>query len=382
MLSRRVRCYLAPHKTMKIPASYEESREDFQALLEPIQRRWPSAALGQETLTGSGLTVDWIQAEAAERPERVFILTTGLHGIEAYAGVYILQLFIEEFLPRLDEKTTGLLLVHAINPWGMQQRRRVNPDNIDLNRSFVDETRRAPNPDYERLAPLINPQRRLGSLPVEQARFLGGLGLKIWQMGTLRIKCGLLGGQYAHPRGLYFGGQSLPQESQLMMRLFREAFGRFGQVLHIDMHTGYGPPGQLTLVNSTREPRSGDVLRAAFGYEHIAAANPQEFYPINGDMVDWLYRLAQEEFPGKRFYSTTFEFGTLGDRLADHIRDMYAMVSENQMFHHGASEAARRVTRWRYEQLYLPDSPAWREAILAASRQALDGILKAEGFLE
>lgn len=32
--------------------------------------------------------------------------------------------------------------------------------------------------------------------------------------------------------------------------------------------------------------------------------------------------------------------------------------------------------------LVPPDDPAWREAILAHSRRALDGILKAEGFLE
>jgi predicted deacylase len=367
---------------MKIPSSYEQSRADFRALLETIKRRWPSAALKRAALSASDLTIDWIQAEGAKQNDKVFILTTGLHGIEAYAGVYILQLFLEEYLPRLDEKTTGLVLVHAINPWGMQQRRRVNRDNIDLNRSFVGPDERQENPDYERLAAFINPQRRLGSLALEQGRFLAHLALKIAQMGTLRIKCGLLSGQYRHPRGLYFGGQTLPEETQVMMDLFRWAFEQFGQILHLDMHTGYGPRGQLTLVHSTREPRSGTELRAAFGYEHIAATNPEEFYPINGDMGDWLYRLAAAEFKDKRFYSTTFEFGTLGDRLTDHIRDMYAMVSENQMFYYGASETARQTTRWRYEQLYLPDDPAWREAIAAHSRRALNGILRAEGYLD
>jgi predicted deacylase len=366
---------------MKIPATYEESRELFRASLAPLKQKWPSASLEQVKLKGSDLTVDWIQAPALERSERVLVITTGLHGIEAYAGVYVLQLIQQEFLPSLDEKNTGLLLVHAINPWGMKYRRRVNGDNIDLNRSFVAEGERRLNLDYERLRRLFNPLGRLHSLAWAQAVFLFKLAGALATLGAGRIKAGLLSGQYRENLGLYFGGGHTPQESRLMMRLFREAFGAYDRLLHLDMHTGYGPKNTLTLVNSMREPRSTEELRRVLGYEHIAATNPQEFYTIHGDMVEWLYRLAASEFPGKPFYSTSFEFGTLGDSLFDHVRDMFAMISENQSYHFDASEPAARVVRQRFEQLYLPDDPAWRDAVLRGARRALQGILTAEGFL-
>jgi hypothetical protein len=47
-----------------------------------------------------------------------------------------------------------------------------------------------------------------------------------------------------------------------------------------------------------------------FGYPLVAAATAQEFYAIQGDMIDYLYAFLREELPGKRFYATTFEFGT------------------------------------------------------------------------
>ena len=52
----------------------------------------------------------------------------------------------------------GLLLVHAVNPYGFAHTRRVNESNVDLNRNFLrhpDE--HVPNPDYDALYEHINP---------------------------------------------------------------------------------------------------------------------------------------------------------------------------------------------------------------------------------
>ena len=65
---------------------------------------------------------DWIAAPARARPDRLLIFTL-----------------------------ISLLIVHAINPLGMQRHRRVNANNIDLNRTFLwdlDEVRHFRNPGY------------------------------------------------------------------------------------------------------------------------------------------------------------------------------------------------------------------------------------------
>jgi len=82
---------------ISMPASYEASRGGFRASLTAVQRFWPGARLDQHTLAGGeGLSIDWISADALEQKEKVIILTAGEHGIEAYAGTALMQLFIEE----------------------------------------------------------------------------------------------------------------------------------------------------------------------------------------------------------------------------------------------------------------------------------------------
>jgi len=81
----------------------------------------------------------------------MLVLISGTHGIEGFAGsacqAGILHAGIE--LP----PDTGLLLVHAINPYGFAWGRRVNEDNVDLNRNFVSHGGSYPaNPIYDELA--------------------------------------------------------------------------------------------------------------------------------------------------------------------------------------------------------------------------------------
>jgi hypothetical protein len=49
-----------------------------------------------------------------------------------------MELFFEEYVHRLDPQTTGLLLIHAINPWGMHNwKARIRP-MLSINRNFID----------------------------------------------------------------------------------------------------------------------------------------------------------------------------------------------------------------------------------------------------
>src|SRR5512134_3208436 len=141
------------------PDTYETSRERFRQNLPAIQKGWPHAQHSHHRLPGDeDLTIDWIYSDALEKNEKVLILTTAEHGIEGYVGAAVLQRFIDKFLLRLDPRSTGLLLVHAINPWGMKHHRRVNADNIDLNRTFLRNQTFDPafNPEYDYLNDYIN----------------------------------------------------------------------------------------------------------------------------------------------------------------------------------------------------------------------------------
>jgi len=367
-----------------IPNTYEASRDRFHEDLEAVRDLWPAARLTSHSLAGAeDLSIDWISARANKRKNKLLILTTGEHGIEGYVGSAMMQLFIEEFLPRLDPAETGLLLVHIINPWGMKHHRRVNANNVDLNRNFVKEI--APlvstNPDYAPLDSFLNPPRSFKNPTLHKLALTLRAPSLILRFGIPKFRAATLLGQYRFPKGVYYGGTELQEETRTMMELYREHIRDYGQILHLDMHTGYGPRDQMTLVNSCHEKMTSEEVARKYEYPRVAAATADEFYAIQGDMIDYLYTVMAEEFPGKPFYATTFEFGTFGESLRDNIRELRTMIFENRAHWFGALPSAQAWLRHEFDELYCPSEPAWFEKAQADTRQAFEGILKAEGYV-
>jgi hypothetical protein len=367
------------------PASYRESRQWFRDILPQVLRAWPGALLASQPLSAEPeLTIDWLYAEPAA-PARLLVLTTGLHGIEGFVGAVILRLFVEEFLPRLEAASTGLLLIHALNPWGMHHGRKVNAHNVDLNRNFLLHAEPYDpdfNGDYKLLRDFLGPRRPLDAPPLSVPRFLLGLARAMKRHGAAVIQRAALLGQYGDPKGMYYGGGELAEESRLLIELLQAHVRAFAAATLLDIHCGYGPPRQMSLVHSTREPRPADELRRRFGYPHVLKSDDRDFFAMRGDMIDSLYGRAGEMWPRTRLYASAFEFGTLGDSTLALARSLRAMVHENQAHHHGArTPSAMRWARREFEALYVPHDPDWWRAARESARRAFDGILGAEGFL-
>ena len=368
--------------TKLFPKTYEEARARFRADLAQVRALWPEARLEHRALRDfPDLTTDWIWAEARRQPRVRLILSAGEHGVEGYVGSAMLHLFVEEFLPRLDPDEVGLLLIHVINSWGMAHRRRVNPNNVDLNRNFLDpeafRTASEVNPAYTALHKVLNPSGPVRWYPGAVWAWKARLLKNLISPGEAAVRAATLLGQYRFPQGLYYGGDRLQEETLTVQNLLREAWQGYAQVVHLDMHTGYGPREQMTLVNSPLEPRPLEEFKKAFGYPHVVATEPGEFYAIHGDMMDWAYRTAAQEAPGTQVYAAAFEFGTLGAGLAAAIRSLQAMVFENRAFWYGASAAAQRRIEAEFLALFYPQEAQWQRRAAAQARQAWEGILQA-----
>ena len=104
-------------------------------------------------------------------------------------------------------------------------------------------------------------------------------------------------GQYHHPKGTHYGGDSIQEETKVIMGLYREAFQMCNHIIHLDMHTGWGPRYQMSLINSSLDPRSSAECVQEYHYPRIAAATADEFYALQGDMIDYVYTLRNIEFP-------------------------------------------------------------------------------------
>jgi len=368
------------------PQSYEVSRRRFRGMLPWLKQKWPGAVLHSIPLRETPeITIDWIQANATLSNEKMLVFTTGEHGIEGYVGSAMLEYFAQHYLPRLDAETTGITLVHMINPWGMKFWRRTNPNNVDLNRNFVwDPGQLDPsfNPDYQVIAGDVAPEASIDHPKWQKMALLLRYLRALLRVGKQDFWDAKILGQYADPQGIHYGGTQVQEEVDLVKSIYRQAFSACRKLLHLDMHTGYGPRYQMTLVNSVLESKTSDEFSREIGYPLVAAMNPEEFYEVRGDMIDYVYMLREKEFPDVELYATSFEFGTFGLSHWGKLRSLLAMIQENQWFWHGAgSRQAEEAVRVEFLESFSPSEIRWREKAVADADQAFRGILKMEGFL-
>ena len=375
------------YTSIHFPTTYQESRSYFRGQLKKVKKAWPTAALDKHfILESEDLSIDWITAEPIKKKEKLVMITTGLHGVEGFVGAAMLDLFIKEYAEKLDPSSTGLKLVHVLNPWGMANTRRVNPNNVDLNRNFME--RREVfldefNPDYKNLDGILNPVHPLKPFWMEEIRFLRNVIVNLYRYGVQSMRGAVMLGQQSNPDGLYFSGREFQLETIFLKKIIIQGLSSYDSVLHIDMHTGYGPSSQMTMVNSPAETRKPDQLINDFQYPRILQADPEQFYRMQGDMVDWVYRLKKVDYPKIKHFGMAFEFGTYGEGILKEIKSLRTMIYENQAAHHGSSSVKLEAhMRKEFVEMYFPHSSRWREKAISDCRQAFSGVLSAEGFIE
>lgn len=361
------------------PESYEDSRARFLRDAESLRARWADFRLESYPLEKHpDVSIDWLWAHPRKK-ENIVVITTAEHGIEGYVGSAMLKIFMDEFAPRLNPENTGLLLVHTINPYGMKYRLRVNPNSVDLNRNFVYNGKYSSeiNPDYDLFFNFLNPQKPVRALSAGTLPFLANVIKNMISPGRTRVQAASLLGQHRHEKGIYFGGKEAQEETRVLIDLYRKALSEYDNFYQIDMHTGYGPRYQMTLLISPLENGTSAEAAQRFNYPLVQKVDANEFYAISGDMGEYVYRLQNAEFPDKKVFASGFEFGTFGESLPALIRSLRITILENQLRHHGAvSKEAEEQIRAEYEELFFPKETRWREKALADGRQAIEGILR------
>jgi hypothetical protein len=188
----------------------------------------------------------------------LMLVVSGTHGVEGYYGSDCQIAWLDS----LDEKAlpadTALLLVHLLNPWGAAHLRRVNEDNIDLNRNFIDFSQPVPaNPDYAQWHGLYHGDRasadRQLALVLENAD---------WQS----VKRVVEAGQYTFADGFFFGGQQPSWSHQMMKTIIEQHLSVAKTIISFDLHTGAGAWGHPMLLSIAEQRyRAHDWGKAIYG---------------------------------------------------------------------------------------------------------------------
>ena len=366
--------------------TYEETRAGIRELIGELEQAGAVVEAESYAVAASdGLYIDTFYLPSTAEHRNLIILTTGVHGMEGYIGDVMLDVFFGEIYPELNRENTGILVVANVNPYGMKNYRRYNENNVDLNRNFIldwDTFDLSSNKEYPKVKEFLSPAGKIGNALWHEASFYLSLGKTAITDGAGTISDALLTGQYEYPQGVYYGGTGDEASTVYLKDVFSRCLDSdYENIVHIDLHSGYGPRYNMVIFNSVYETMNEAESVEAFGYDYVIAYDSESFYATTGDTTDFFYRLAEKKQAAAEIYSTCFEFGTIGDAFFDTILSLKYTVDENRNHWYPTDNAvSAEVVRQNYLELYYPTETAWRqktiEDFLTAARGVLDVKLK------
>ncbi len=329
------------------------------------------------------LYIDSFYLPSTADKTNLVVLTTGVHGVEGYIGSVMLDVFFREVYPTLDTSDTGILVVANVNPYGMKYQRRYNENNVDLNRNFIldwDSFDRDSNKEYPKVDTFLGPTGKIGNALWHEAGFYLSLGKTAITQGADTVSDALLTGQYRYPQGVYYGGDGDEISTQYLKSVFAQCLDSgYENVVHIDIHSGYGPRYNMVIFNSVYETMTEAESQKAFGYDYIIAHDSEAFYATTGDTTDFFYRLAQQKQTDTQLFSTCFEFGTIGDSFFDSILSLKYTVDENRNHWYPTDDSiSAQIVHENYMELFYPTEVQWREKTVADFKDAALGVLNAK----
>ena len=359
--------------------SYEDIRTHLQELTADLGVEISSHAIDAD----DGLYIDTFYLPSTGEKTNLVVLTTGVHGIEGYIGSVMLDVFFREVYPTLDDANTGVLVVANVNPYGMKYFRRYNENNVDLNRNFIldwDTFDLSSNKEYPKVDTFLGPTGKIGNALWHEAGFYLNLGKTAVTDGAGTISDALLTGQYQYPQGVYYGGTGDEASTVYLKDVFSQCLDSpYKNIVHIDIHSGYGPRYNMVIFNSVFETMNEAESQAAFGYDYIIAYDSESFYATTGDTTDFFYRLAQQKHRETDLFSTCFEFGTIGDAFFDTILSLKYTVDENRNHWYPTDNpTSARIIHENYMELFYPTETAWREKTVEDFKTATLGVLNAK----
>ena len=364
--------------------SYDEIRAHLSERVDSLRAAGVTVETSEHAIdAGDGLYIDNIYLPATEKSTNLIVLTTGVHGMEGYIGSVMLDVFFEEIYPTLDTADTGVLIVANVNPYGMKYLRRYNENNVDLNRNFIRDWESfdlSSNKEYPKVEGFLQPEGEIKNAFWHEVGFYLKLAKEAIFTGADTISDALLTGQYEYAEGVYYGGTGDEASTVYLKGVFADCLdGEYENIIHVDIHSGYGPRYNMVIFNSVQDPTTEAEAKAELGYDYIIATDSEEFYETFGDTTDYFYRLAKSKNTDKELYSTCFEFGTIGDGFFDSILSLKYTVDENRLHRFGASNAiSEEMVMENYKELFYPTEKEWREKTVADFKDAMLGVLNAK----
>ncbi|GAB4254749.1 MAG: DUF2817 domain-containing protein [Methylomicrobium sp.] len=356
----------SPYDIETFSADYFEAREKFLAACSARFGACKRFEHPTQRYRGKELTTDvcWVGDRQADK---VLVVISATHGVEGFCGSAAQIDWLRHGAMPGDD--TAVLLIHALNPFGFAHLRRVNEDNVDLNRNFIDFAAIPINEGYRELAGVLLPAAWNEASEASVRQKLADYRQRYGQRKTEQA---VSSGQYEFSDGLFYGGSGPSWSRSVIETICRDyALHARRSVAVVDIHSGLGPYGYGEVISDHPAGSKGAELAKRWFGDSVTepALGTSTSVPKFG-LLDY----AWHRILADSGCYITLEFGTYSiDAMFDVLRE------ENYRWHRQTDiKYGDDTIRRKIRDYFFPDKQDWKEMVLFRAeqvlRQALHGL--------
>lgn len=346
-------------------ADYREARSRFLAAARAAGAELRSFSCPVKGPDGQDLFTDTARLGPADA-RKTLVVMSGTHGIEGFAGSAIQTGLLRRQISAHLSPDAALLLIHALNPFGFAHLRRVNEDNVDLNRNFLDFAKPlVTNVGYNHLADVIAPTA-LG--------WRAELALN-WRIAAYRLRHGQAAlqkavtcGQDTHAQGLFYSGDRPTWSNRTLRTILADQLATAGEVAVVDLHTGLGPRGYGEII--VGDPPGSSAFARAKRWWGDRVRSTAAGDSVSTHLFGTVRNAFAEALPGVELTSAGLEFGTLPAMAV-----FRALRDENWLQFEAAGRGAQRI-RDSFRQAFDPDDNLWRAQVAGQGQEVVLKVLR------
>ena len=341
-----------------------------------------TAVLPKASTQGS----QWIYFENQNynRKKTLIVLQSGIHGIETYAGSYLQQVFLKDYFEQYWTKGHSILIIHALNGWGLLNNRRFTQAGVDLNRNFDTDKKlfKIKNEKYEYARKIFENKEKVLHPSIDLWMTKLNLiynNLRERYFGTFTVKDfrdAVSNGQYQYPKEIGYGGKKFEPQVIWAQKQLPKIFAKFKKILVYDFHAGLGEKNELHLIlnndDSEEEKKRIYTLFEPGMKSRSFKITPVEadgFYDTHGDYLGFIKQMNKRA----KVIALAAEFGTMGVSTLNQIDTLSRILLENQGHWNGyENDEAKKETQEFLLELFAPSDKTWWKSVDTKGRALFD----------
>lgn len=333
--------------------TYKESRDKFIEAVRGAGGELTSIEHPDKGPDGEDLFMDFAVLGPGDAINAL-VIVSGTHGPEGFCGAACQIQLLSDKNELQKYSDLRLIFVHAHNPYGFAWMRRVNEDNVDINRNYADFTQPLDiNEDYSMVHDLIVPES------LDDAAYQA---MAEWaqEYGKDRFYNITLSGQRVEPSGMFYGGVK-PSWSNIVMRAnLPKMMESQKRAFVIDFHTGLGPFGQGDIFSPySKSSKEHLFLSSCFDGQAIATTEGELDGEVDYEAKGPLICALDSILPDHETVGVVVEYGTV-----EMERIFNALLAENWFqTNPGLRLTQAETVKREMQACFYPDDPEWKTLV-------------------